>query len=155
MYPTITDLIQDLFGFYIPLPIQSFGFFVAISFILGAYVLSLELKRKEKEGLLKSSIKKIMIGEPLKFYELLSSGFFGFIIGYKIIYAIFNYSEFVQNPPDFILSFEGSILGGVLIALLSVFIKYRENAKQKLETPKLVEQEVHPYPKANHVVFWQ
>ncbi len=53
MYPTISDLIFDLTGLNIPLPIQSFGFLLAISFICAAYTLSLELKRKEKLGIFK------------------------------------------------------------------------------------------------------
>ena len=54
MYPTISHLIEDLFGIYIPLPIQTFGFWVAIAFMVAAYVIKLELERKEKIGLFKS-----------------------------------------------------------------------------------------------------
>ena len=48
MYPTISHLIFDLSGFQIPLPIQTFGFFVALAFLIASWLLSLELKRKEK-----------------------------------------------------------------------------------------------------------
>ena len=36
MYPTISYLLEDLLGINIPLPIQTFGFFVALSFIVGS-----------------------------------------------------------------------------------------------------------------------
>ena len=48
MYPTISYLIEDLFGVFIPLPIQTFGFFVAIAFLLASWTISLELKKKKK-----------------------------------------------------------------------------------------------------------
>ena len=57
MYPTISHLIEDLFGINIPLPIQTFGFWVAIAFLAASYVIKNELQRKEKEG--KISIIKI------------------------------------------------------------------------------------------------
>ena len=54
MYPNISYLLNDLFGVYIPLPIQTFGFFVALAFIFSSWTLALELKRKEKIGLIKA-----------------------------------------------------------------------------------------------------
>ena len=50
MYPSISHMINDLFGINIPLPIQTFGFFMVLSFIFGGLIISLELKRKQKEG---------------------------------------------------------------------------------------------------------
>ena len=38
------------FGIYVPLPIQTFGFWVAIAFLAAAYIIQIELKRKEDEG---------------------------------------------------------------------------------------------------------
>ena len=63
MYPNISYLLNDLFGINIPLPIQTFGFFVAIAFLLSSWTLSIELKRKEDEGLLSATKRKKIIGE--------------------------------------------------------------------------------------------
>jgi hypothetical protein len=54
MYPNLYYAFRDIFGrewnglrF-----INSFGFFVAIAFLVAAFILVLELKRKERAGLL-------------------------------------------------------------------------------------------------------
>ena len=73
MYPTISHLLFDLFGINIPLPIQTFGFWVAIAFLAASYVITKELKRKEKEGHLSTSIIKETIGKSLSIYEIFSS----------------------------------------------------------------------------------
>ena len=85
MYPTISHLIHDLFNIYIPLPIQTFGFFVAISFVVGGWIIFKEFKRKEEEGLLSTVTKKIKVGEGITNYEIFSSIIWGFLIGFKFI----------------------------------------------------------------------
>ena len=145
MYPTISHLLFDLFGINIPLPIQTFGFWVAIAFLAASYVISKELKRKEKEGHLSATIVKEIIGKPLSIAEIASSLVTGFFIGFKFIEAIFHYADLVANPQDFILSTRGSFMGGILIAGISVYLKWNDNQKTKLATPKEIEKTVHPY----------
>ena len=145
MYPTISHLLFDLFGINIPLPIQTFGFWVAIAFLAASYVISKELKRKEKEGHLSATIIKETIGKPLSIAEIASSLISGFFIGFKFIEAIFHYADLVENPQDFILSTRGNFMGGIFIAALSVYLKWNDNQKTKLATPKEIEKTVHPY----------
>jgi len=145
MYPTISHLLFDLFGINIPLPIQTFGFWVAIAFLAASYVITKELKRKEKEGNLSATTVKETIGKSLSIAEIASSLITGFFIGFKFIEAIFHYADLVANPQDFILSTRGNFMGGIFIAALSVYLKWRENQKTKLATPKEIEKTVHPY----------
>ena len=145
MYPTISDLIYDFTGIFIPLPIQTFGFCVVLSLLLAAYFTSKELKRKEDEGLLKVLVKKVTKGKPASTIDLLSSFIIGFLLGFKGIDALLNYSLFVDNPQEFILSTRGSILGGIGGGAILCYLKYREKEKEKLSKP--IEETItfHPY----------
>ncbi len=145
MYPTLSDLLEDLFGIHVKLPIQSYGLMVAIAIIVGAAVLVAEFKRKEKENLLESLKKRVQIGLPASLKELAMSGFIGALVGYKLIAAIFDYSAFVDNPQVFMLSAQGSWLGAIAIGAASAYHTYWEKNKQKLAKPKFVEQIVHPH----------
>ena len=145
MYPTISDLIQDLTGLHIPLPIQSFGFFVALSFLLGAWVMSLDLKRKEETGLLKSIVKTVVKGKPASLQMLASNALVSFFIGYKLIYMVFDYSSFVENPQALLLSLKGNFFGGLLSAALFTYLKYKEKQKEKLPNPIEESLQVRPH----------
>ena len=153
MYPTISHLLNDLFGIDIPLPIQTFGFWVAIAFLAGAYFISKELKRKEKEGHLSATTSKVIIGKGLTVTEIFSSLITGFFIGFKLIEAIFHYSDLVANPQDFLLSIRGNWMGGIFIAALSVYLKWSDNNKTKLATPKEIEKTVHPYELVGNIIM--
>ena len=145
MYPRLSDMINDLFGTSIRLPIQTCGFFVALDFVVGAFILYLELKRKEKQGILSPVNKSITKGKPAGIKELAGSGLLGFLIGFKGLAMITNYSFFVENPQEFLLSGEGSIIGGLLLAAASVFSTWRSYNKKKLPKPVVENVEVHPY----------
>lgn len=153
MYPTISYLLEDLLGIKIPLPIQTFGFFVALSFIVGAYFISKEFKRKEKEGLVSKIKQKKLIGEGVTIKDWFNSIIGGFLIGFKLVEAILDYDSLVQNPQEFILSTKGSIIGGIIVALISSFIKYKEKEKTKLPEPKLIETDVHPYQLVGNMIM--
>ena len=153
MYPTISHLIEDLFGIYIPLPIQTFGFWVAIAFLAASYVIKIELKRKEREGKVNVIKIKKIIGQKLNYFEIGTSLFFGFLIGFKLIEAIFNYGDLVNDPQGFILSSRGNLIGGIFIAIFSYFTKQRENKKTELSIPKTVTKEIHAHDLVGNITI--
>ena len=153
MYPTISHLIYDLFGVNIPLPIQTFGFWVAISFLAAAWVVTMELKRKESEGFLSAVKVKEIIGKKLSTQEIISSVLVGFGIGFKGVEALLHYSDLVANPQDFILSTRGNLLGGLLISGIAFYLKWKENQKTILAIPKEIEKTVHPFELVGNITM--
>ena len=87
MYPNLYYVFKDWFGVeWKALSfLNTFGLMVALGFLVGAWLLSLELKRKEKHGLLTPVEETIIVGKPVSLFELLSNGLIGFIFGYKIL----------------------------------------------------------------------
>ncbi len=153
MYPTLSDLIRDLFGVDIPLPIQSFGFMLAISFLAAAWTLQQELRRKESDGLLHTIRTEKIIGMPASFTDLAVSFLTGFVIGYKLFYAAFNYSAFVEDTQGFLLSMEGHLVGGLLVGSVMAFLHYREKEKERLPHPKTVVEQVHPHQLVSNITM--
>lgn len=147
MYPSLYYAFKDLFGLDWPglKMVQMFGFFVAIAFLTSAYFWTKELKRKEKEGLLSGTTNKVLKGQKATSSELFFSGLLGFLIGYKLLYIIFNFTAFTEDTQGFLLSTKGNLIGGVILGALGAYLKYREKEKAKLPEPKWVEEPMHPY----------
>ena len=61
MFPTLSDLFAYLFNIHVRLPIQTFGFFVALSFLLTYLAFVSEFKRKEALGLIHAFKRKEII----------------------------------------------------------------------------------------------
>jgi prolipoprotein diacylglyceryl transferase len=150
MYPNLYYLFEDLFGIEIHFLkiFQTFGFMVALSFLLAAYYFTKELARKQAEGLLQASTKKTLIGAPASVTELITSAILGFIIFYKLVFVVFNFSAFTQDTQGFLLSTHGNLTGGIIGAVLMAYLKYREKEKIKLPAPEWREETVNA---ADHV----
>jgi prolipoprotein diacylglyceryltransferase len=152
MYPNLHFFLKDLFniepwGF--TKYVNSFGLLVAIAFVVAAIILRSELLRREKLGLLKASEEKMMVGEPASKLELLLHFIFGFIIGYKLIGIFFNGDQ--VNPQDYVFSTEGNIFGGLFLAALFTYTKYREKKKQELAKPTLKTFKIWPHERVGDI----
>jgi prolipoprotein diacylglyceryl transferase len=156
MYPNLYYLVRDWFG-KAPNGLQfihTFGFFVALSFIAAAIVLTSELKRKGKQGLLQYQEQKIMVGSPAGMGELIINFLLGFLLGYKIIGAFISSSPAAADPQEFIFSWEGSWPAGILLGLLFAGMKWREKNKQKLAKPEERTLRIWPHDRVGDMVIF-
>ncbi|MDP4264862.1 MAG: prolipoprotein diacylglyceryl transferase [Bacteroidota bacterium] len=138
MYPNLYFAFKDLFGIdWKPLRfVNSFGFFVAIAFILAAVFLTMELRRKSKQGLLHPTEMQVMVGQPATIGELLLNFLLGFLLGYKILALFIMDNSATENPQEFIFSPIGSWGAGIGLGLLFAGLKWYEKNKQKLPKPE-------------------
>lgn len=130
MYPTISHLLHDVFGIpYYPLPIQTFGFFVAMAFLAAGYFLSKELKRYEALGVIKATKRKVIKNKAITSSDYMWALVTGFILGYKILPIFTDYHSFADDPQSAILSLQGSALGGFIGMILLGGYKYYEKTQ--------------------------
>ena len=110
MYPTLYHALLDLTGVDLPFLafLNSFGFFVAIAFYFASWTLSMELRRKEAAGLLRPSIRTVVVGAPPTSLELAVQGVLGFVLGWKVLYLLTNSSEALADTKAFLLSLQES-----------------------------------------------
>lgn len=144
MFPKLSDLINYLLGTSVSFPVQTYGFFVALAFVVAGFLLYLELKRKEKEGLIAAQVKTIIIGKPASVFELVSSALLSFLVFYKIGGLIVDYREFSGCPQCYIMSLKGSWLVGIITAIIYTLWTYYDKQKKKLDNPAEEKSLVHP-----------
>ena len=154
MYPNLYYVFKDWFGVeWNSLKIlNTFGLMVALAFVAAAIVLSFELKRKEKLGLLHPSEETIVVGKPASIFDLLFNAIVGFIFGAKLVGLLFNRLPEI-NTQDYIFSLNGNIYGGILMAIVLVAIKWYDKNKQKLKTPEKRTVRIWPHDRVGDIII--
>lgn len=155
MYPNLYYAFKDLFGIDLP-PlrfINSFGFFVAISFIVAAALLSKELKRKSKLGLLQPTEDEVIVGKAATPGELFLNFILGFILGYKILALFFLSSSATQDPQTFIFSSMGSWPAGIALGLVFAALKWWDKKKQQLARPEKRKVRIWPQDRVGEITI--
>ncbi len=155
MYPNLYYVFKDFFGVdwkFLHF-INSFGFFVAIAFILASFLLAAELRRLGREGRLSPVEEKISVGKPASTGELLLNFFLGFLLGYKILGLIFLDDKLAVNPQEYIFSGQGNWPAGIALGLLLAWFRWREKNKQKLAKPETRTIRVWPHDRVGEITM--
>ena len=155
MYPNLYYAFKDLFGIELSglKLINSFGFFVALCFIISAWALTLELRRKQQQGLFSYTEEKIVIGAPASMMDLILNFLLGFVFGYKIIGA-FTIPDALNDPQAFILSSKGNLWLGILVGLFFAGLKWYEKHKQQLEKPEERMVRIWPHDRVGDLLIY-
>jgi prolipoprotein diacylglyceryl transferase len=66
-------------------------------------------------------------------------------VGYKIVYGLLNYTAFVDNPQEFLLSTKGNFFAGIAVGGIFAYLAYRDKKKDQLPKPRKETIIVHPY----------
>jgi len=156
MYPNLYYAVKDWFGIEISAfkIFYTFGIFVALAFIIGAIILSKELKRKEKQGILLPREETITVGKPISISDIIINGLIGFVFGYKLFGAFIASRDENVDLQEYIFSLEGSIVGGMILAGILIFLKYRETNKQKLAKPEERIIRIWPHDRVGDIIVF-
>ncbi len=134
MYPRLTDILQDLFGINLPLPIYSFGFMVATAIVIAAILLKRELDRMHGLGQLssvqvrekdKKGREKTKSASPsaIVWTMMLIAAGVG-IAGSKLFHIIDHWDRFTADPLGLVFNPAGLTFYGGLISATIVLGLY-------------------------------
>ena len=153
MYPNLYYAFKDLFGLEIQglRFVNSFGFFLAIAFLVAAALLAKELKRKSKAGLLQPTEEEITVGRPVKPSELIINFVIGFLFGYKILALFFLTSDATQDPQAFIFSGMGNWPLGIALGALFAGLKWWDKKKHQLAKPEKRKVRIWPEDRVGEI----
>jgi phosphatidylglycerol:prolipoprotein diacylglycerol transferase len=138
MYPNFYYIFRDWFGVELNglKLVNSFGFFVAVSFLLASITMGLELRRKFKDGILgQGTLLRYWEGKPYTQSDYITSAITGFILGFKFLPLLFDFSQANDNPQEYLLSAKGSWVMGILATAAFLGFNYWQDKKQRLDTP--------------------
>lgn len=157
MYPDLSYLFHDLIG---TTPdnglsvFKTFGFFLAIAFLVSAVVYRMELKRKAEEGFFQSVTVRVIEGLPASWSDILINAAAGFFFLGKGFYAQAHYEVFRQNPASIILSMKFHWLAGIAGAVIfGGLIWWDARRKQKGEPVERLEQR-WPHDRISEMTVW-
>ena len=135
MYPDLSYLFHDLFGTATDnwLSIfKTFGLLVAMAVLTAAFLLKKELQRRAEIGQFQGVPAKIISNAPLDIQDYVLNAFFGFIVGFKLVYIVQNLDAMQADPASIIISGKGNWLAGIIGAgLLTAYYFDLDSQRKK------------------------
>ncbi len=143
MYPDISYILHDLIGTdrdnWLSI-FKTFGLFLVLAILVAALILRAELRRRQAISQFSGRREEVTQARRVSPADYLLNGFFGFLIGFKLPYAIANFAALKQDAAEVILSFKGSLIGGILGAalLIAYYVVYDRTQRNKLPGNRVV-----------------
>lgn len=157
MYPDLSYIAHALFGTepdnWLSI-LKTFGFFLAIAFLVSAVVFYLELKRKAKEGFYRSDTITVTEGLPATPAEILANAFAGLLLLGKGVYAYRHFEVFRHDPASVILSGKMNWLAGLLGAAALGALTWWDARRKRLDPPVTREVAVWPHDRISEMTVW-
>jgi prolipoprotein diacylglyceryl transferase len=154
MYPDLSYLFHDMLGTspdnWLSI-FKTFGFFLAISFLVSALVFGIELRRKAREGMYQPDVVSVTEGLPASTGEILSNAVAGLIILGKGVYAYQHYATFRQDPASVILSAKMNWVAGLFGAAVLAGITWWDGERRRKEKPVTLERKVYPHDRLSEM----
>ncbi len=140
-FASLFDYINYIFGTHIPsMPPQTYGAFMALAFVVGIVLARKELARRTNLGIFNQGTKEIEIGKGINWLDVLIYALFAFFVGLKLVGILINKAQFLQNPQEYFVSMNGSVMGGIVASVLAAtYIAYMQN-KEKL--PAIIKKQI-------------
>jgi prolipoprotein diacylglyceryl transferase len=157
MYPDLSYLFHALFGTPVDnwLSIfKTFGFFLAIAFLVAAFVFYLELKRKALEGFYKPTIVRRAYGLPASTTDIVVNLLVGLLAGGKAGYAWHHFNAFRMDPASVVLSSKMNWAWGIIGALLFGGLVWYDAWRKRKSVPDIREEAIYPHDRISEMTIW-
>ncbi len=157
-YATLPEFFNSIFNtdIFPNIPLNTYGFFVAMGFMVAAVFASKELKRRGSLGQINSIPSFEMIGEKPKLTDLIWPFLIWLFVGMKIVGALINNPKLLTNGQKtvaYLFSTEGfPIYGFLLGAIIAGYTYYKLN-KAALKNPIKKDTVIEPEDLIGELVF--
>ncbi|MEL6143263.1 MAG: prolipoprotein diacylglyceryl transferase family protein [Bacteroidota bacterium] len=132
---------------------KTYGFFLLIAFIVAANFLRWELKRRERIGQLSGKTVERQPGSGVGIGDYIFNAIFGFLIGFKLPYAISKMDEWKEDPGSVLLTMDGNWLMGILTAVVFAGYYFWRDQRAKKAMPKPTTVEIFPSDRIAPITF--
>ena len=156
-YATIPEFINSILGVNIPdIPINTYGFFVAMGFMVAAIVASKELKRRGELGMIEDIPSTEISGAKPNWKDFIFPVLMSYFVGMKVVGALIHDSSLLtqgQQTVSYLFSGEGYHIYGAILAAIAAAYTYYSINKEALPEPKIEEVNIKPQDLIGELVF--
>jgi len=156
MYPDLSYFLHDAFGTQ---PdnwtsiFKTYGLFLVLAILTASQILYWELRRKATEKIFQPVAVEKTEGKKPEWTDYAYSAFFGFLLGYKGVYAAQHFDELQRSADEVLLSIAGDWWGGILGALIFAGLKGWEAYRMRNTLPEVHNVEIYPHDRIGQITL--